>query len=72
MEREQGIIPRTEKAQGDIPPTERDRDTLKRALEKDIQQSSTELAMGVESKDIPKEDAQNWGKDSKGIVTRVV
>ena len=68
MEREQGIIPRMEKAQGDIPPTERDRDTEKKVLEKDIQQYSMEIAITVESKDIQKGDVQNWERDSKEIV----
>ena len=68
MEREQGIIPRMEKAQGDTPPTERDRDTEKKVLEKDIQQYSMEIAITVESKDIQKGDVQNWEKDSKEIV----
>ena len=72
MERDQGVTPHMERAQGDIPPTARDRDTSKKALEKDIQQYSTEHAMVVESKDIPKEDAQNWERDSKGIVIRAV
>ena len=68
MEKDQGVTPHMGKAQGDIPPTARDRDTSKKVLGKDIQQYSMEIAITVESRDIQKGDVQNWERDSKEIV----